>query len=343
VLGHLHQRLCAGLAEVVPVAVERVGRPMGAAEEDRGVGGSVLRLQRLADAVADLGDLAHRIAQFIDAVHEDDDVAGADVGDHPDQRHVDRRQRLVRRQDHDADPARPDRVDGDLLAHEEGVVHAGRVAHAHRPDKALLAQVEFRRLGDVGEPALPVVGLVDRVDIIAEADVALHQFGIDIAVIMLLPEQQLEPFTEALTGFLAHLLELRAHGLQFLVGAGTAGQFAHAATAVQEVRPFLFAEEAELGVLSRLADARRDVQRRDDRGPRVDIRRQQARAPTMAFTSDVLPAFTCPIIVMRRLEGADAAAQIADRGLRIRIADRSRCSSASSTVRNSRTSGASPR
>jgi hypothetical protein len=31
---------------------------MGAAEQDRGVGGSVLRLQRLADGVADLGDFA---------------------------------------------------------------------------------------------------------------------------------------------------------------------------------------------------------------------------------------------------------------------------------------------
>jgi hypothetical protein len=184
---------------------------------------------------------------------------------------------------------------------------------------------------------------VDRVDIVAEADVTLHQFGIDIAVIMLLPEQQLEALAEALTGFLAHLLELRAHRLQFLVGAGTAGQFAHAATPVQQVRPFLFAEEAELGVLRAFADARRDVQRRDDRGPRVDVGRQQARAPTMAFTSDVLPAFTCPIIVT---DGSKA--RIWRR--RSRIADSAsasptaaRCSSASSTVRNSRTSGASPR
>ena len=62
------------------------------------------------------------------------------------QTHVDRAQRLRCRQHHDAQPAVAQRFDRDLLAHQEGVVHAGRVAQTkrHRQRRLQLMRLKHR-------------------------------------------------------------------------------------------------------------------------------------------------------------------------------------------------------
>jgi hypothetical protein len=285
---------------------------MGAAEDDLGIGRPVVALQRRADAVADLAHLVGGVRQLVDAVHEDHHLARADVRDQPDQRHVHRGQRLVRRQDDDADAAVADRADRDLLAHHEGVVHAGRVPDAELHRKLGPVEQKVGRLGDVGEASLHLGRAAFAREIVAEADVAFDQRLVEALVVVLLAEQELEPLAEARARLLAHPLHLAANLLQFGLVTRTFGQFADAATLLEQAVPFGLVEESEGGAQVALVERLgRDVERRDDRGPRVDVRGQESRPADHRVDERGLAGLHLPDHRDRGLEQVELRLQLA--------------------------------
>jgi hypothetical protein len=250
-------------------------RAEGGGEDDLRVLRPVELRQRLDDAVADLGHLVDRVRQFVDPVHHDDDFARLHVGDHPDQGKVDRRQRLVRGQNDDAETAFADRPDGDLLADHERVVHTGRVADAKRHRQLRARNEKLGGFRDVRETPLVRAGFGVIFEIVAKADVTLDQIAVDMRVIVLLAQQHLELVAQPLAGFLPHHRHLFAYLLKLVLRTGTGGKLTDPATAIQKTAPFLHVEETEAGTVFLRRDIRVQVQRRDDAGPRVDVCRQQ--------------------------------------------------------------------
>ena len=153
-LGPVHQRICAGRGDVGDLFGQDFARPIGAAENDRGVGGPLVARESRTDAGFDLMDLMAGVGQFVDAVDENDDIARLQVRDQPDQPEVGRGQRLLGRQHDHADAAVTDGSDGHLFAHQERVVHPRRVANAQLAGQVAAMQIQIGRAGDIGEPAL---------------------------------------------------------------------------------------------------------------------------------------------------------------------------------------------
>ena len=224
----------------------------------------------------DLDHLGGGVLQLVDPVDEDDDIAGLQVRDQSDQPHVGRGQGLMRRQHDNADPAVAHRPDRHLLAHQEGVVHAGRVADAHLEGHAAAMQIQIGRAGDVGEPALlAVFGRVVAEEIVAKADVAFQQVAVEIAVVVFLTQQQFELLAKALAGLFAHRLDLLADLLHLAVRIGALGQLAQTPALAEQAVPLVFLHQLELGADLAAVGPGHQVKRRDDRGPGVHVRRQK--------------------------------------------------------------------
>ena len=275
----VHQGGGAGGTDVVHLFGQHLVCPVGAAEDDLGIDRALVLGQGVANAQFDFGDLCRRILQFIDAVHEDDDVARLEVRDQANKTKVGRGQRLVCRKDHHTNPAVANRANRHLLAHQEGVVHPRCVADAHLERRVPAMQIKVGRPGDVGKPTLLAfilsIGFVQK--IIAKANIAFQQVPVEIAVFMFLTQQQLEFLAQTLAGFFAHGLDLRANFLQFATGVGALRQFAQTPAFLEQAVPFVLFHQLEPRPHFFAVRAGDEMQRGHDRGPRVDIGGQQIR------------------------------------------------------------------
>ena len=183
------------------------------------------------------------------------------------------------RQDHHTDPAVANGTDRHLLAHQEGVVHAGGVAHAHLEGDVAAMQVKIGRPGDVGEPALlaAVLGLGIAQEIVAKADVTLQQIAVEIAVFVFLTQQQLELLAQTLAGFFPHRFDLLADLFHLSARIGALGQLTQTPALAEQAVPLVLFHQLEPRPNLSAVRPGHQMQRRHDRGPRVHVRRQQVR------------------------------------------------------------------
>ena len=168
--------------------VQQVARPCGTAKNDLCILGPMMRLQCLGQARPDFRDLRFGVGQFVNAVDENDHIAGFEIGDQAHKGHVHARQCLMRGQNNNAKLAAADRLHCDLFTHQECVVHAGRVTHTELYGRGFMGHVDVSGFGDVGEATSILGRLRVILKIITQADIAFDQLIVEKAVIMFLAQ-----------------------------------------------------------------------------------------------------------------------------------------------------------
>ncbi len=284
--------------------------PGGTAEQYFRIDRPIMPAQRFADGFADLGDVAAWVVQFVDAVDEDDHITRPQGRDHADHRQIDRCQSLRRGQHDDAKPAAAQRVDGDLLADHEGVVHPRRVLDAKSDRQSGLLQPEISGPSDVRKAAAFPVAPGDFPEVIAHADIPFDKGRVEPVVVMRLTKQHLEPPPEPFAGLGAHLVKLRAHLGDLISRPRPAGELSQPTALAYEMGPFLFGEEGEDRIAGPALGPRLHVQRGDDRGPGVHVCGQKVVPAGQGVDQRRLPGLDLADHGDARLEAADPSAQL---------------------------------
>ena len=208
-------------------------------------------------------------------VDEDDDAVLVQPSQHSEQVEVGRRQRLLRRQHHDAKIGAFQILPRDLVADEEGVVHAGGVDQDRRETECAKIEIEVGGLGDVGILALGARGLGSGFVRHARRYVTVQKARHDRRVSVAGAEQILVARTQPVFRALLHDLNLGAKRVPVEIGQDALGQLAGAAS-VRKPLPLGAVEEGERRARLRLA-RHTEMQLGDDRGPGIDVGRQEAR------------------------------------------------------------------
>ena len=189
------------------------------------------------------------------------------------QRDVRRRKRLPRGQHHDVEIGLLQGAPGDLVAHQERIVGAGRIDHRHRIIEGAPGQVEIRRLGDIRIATGSVTGKRNA-GLIAGANILPQQILGQAGEGMHQAEQLAEFGAEAGRRLLLQAGHVLAQQFRFKPRHKLLCQLPEPAATLRQLMPLFRIEESKrrrvlMGVL------RAQMQVRDRRRPRVDVGRQQ--------------------------------------------------------------------
>ena len=128
----------------------RVG-PECAAGHDRKLRLRKLAAQTLADMLHDRRRVTGDVAELVDAVEKYHDAIPAEFPQDAEQGDIGGRQRLLRGQHHDMEMSALEGAPGDFVADQIWIVRPRRIDDGGREAEIASAEIEIRRLDDIGE------------------------------------------------------------------------------------------------------------------------------------------------------------------------------------------------